>query len=48
LRLCWLEVGVANGCYHGHAPRPPVDTPIEMAEWPAPSHGSHRGVVEAA
>jgi hypothetical protein len=42
-----LEVGVANGCFLVHAPRPPVDAPIELAEQLAPSRGSCGGVVGA-
>ena len=45
--MCWLEVGMANGCFLVHAARPLVDAPIEMAEQLAPSRGSCCGVVGA-
>ena len=48
LRLCWLEVGMANGWFLVHTPRPLINAPIEMAEQLAPSRGSCRGVVGAA
>jgi hypothetical protein len=43
-----LEVSVTNGWFLFHAPRPPVEAPLELAAQVAPSHGSCRGVVEAA
>jgi len=39
-----LEADVANGCYLAHAPRPPIETSIEMAEQLAPTGGSCHGV----
>jgi hypothetical protein len=39
-----LEADVANGCYLVHAPRPPIETSIEMAEQLAPTGGSCHGV----
>ncbi len=32
VRLSWLEVGVANGCFLVRDPGPPLQTSIEMAE----------------
>jgi hypothetical protein len=43
-----LEVGVTNGWFLMHAPRPPVEAPIEAAARLALSRWSCRGVVEAA
>jgi hypothetical protein len=46
--LFWLEAGVANGCFLAHAPRPPIETSIQMAEPLSPTGGSCHGVVEWA
>jgi hypothetical protein len=46
--LCWLEVGMAYDCWCVHAPRPPVEAPVEAAARLALSRWSCRGVVEAA
>jgi hypothetical protein len=43
-----VEVSMANGWFLMHAPRPPVETPIEAAAQLALGRGSCRGVVEAA
>jgi hypothetical protein len=43
-----LEVGVTNGWFLEHAPRPPVEAPIEVAARLALSRWSCCGVVEAA
>jgi hypothetical protein len=43
-----LEAGVVNGYFLVHAPRPPIETPIETVEQLAPNRGSCRSVVEAA
>jgi len=48
VRLCWLEVGVANGCFLVHAPRPPIEATFKMAEQLAPSRTSGHGIVAAA
>jgi hypothetical protein len=47
LRLCWLEVGMANGCLLLQPPRPLMEASAELAERLAPSRGSCAGVVEA-
>jgi hypothetical protein len=46
--LVLVEVGVANGCFLVHAPRPLVEASIEMAEQLAPSRGSRHGIMAAA
>jgi hypothetical protein len=47
LRLCWLEVSVANGWFLLQTPRP-VEAPMEAAVQLALSRGPCRGVLEAA
>jgi hypothetical protein len=46
--LCWLEAGVANGCFLMHVPRPLIEASIERAERLALGRGSCHGIVGAA
>jgi hypothetical protein len=43
-----LEVSMTNGWFLMHAPRPPVEAPIELAAQLASTGGWCRGVVGAA
>jgi len=43
-----VEVSMTNGWFLLHAPRPPVEAPIEAAAQVALGRGSCRDVVEAA
>jgi|RhiMetdeSRZDD1v2_1073273.scaffolds.fasta_scaffold2292376_1 hypothetical protein len=45
--MCWLEVGVANGCLLMHPAKPLMDASLEMVKRLALSQRSYRGVVGA-